>query len=126
MSVFGSPEWFAEAEAAAKQIGLPCTAGLDAVIEYTVKDAPQGTLRCHAVVVDGLAAALAEGTAADDPDIAITVDYDTACDIVSGAHSAEVAFMNGSLRIEGRHAMWLTGLRDLRSAVLAALAAITD
>jgi len=126
LSAFGSPEWFAEASAAAGSVGQAGAACLDAVVQYTVKGAPQGILRCHAVVADGKVTVLAEGMAAADPDIAVTIDFDTAHDIVSGVHSAEAAFMNGALRLEGRHALWLADLHDLRAAVLEALAAITD
>ncbi len=124
MSAFLSPEWFEAAAAAAVAVGQAdaTAAGVDALIQYTVKGGPDGTVRCHVTVGDGRVTALAEGRAPAAPDIEITIDYDTAHDIVAGAHSAEVAYMNGDMRLEGSHAVWLTDLHELRASVLAALA----
>ena len=69
---------------------------------------------------------LASGPATTKSDIAITIDYDDALAIVNGTVAPEVAYMNGAMRLEGRYAVWLTDLRELRASMIAVLSSLQN
>ncbi len=68
------------------------------VIEQTV-DGPT-PLRWHVAISNGSASTVLGP--ADDPDITLTTDRETATGIATGSTSAQRAFLEGKLRISGR------------------------
>jgi len=68
------------------------------VIEQSVDG--QSPLCWHVTISDGSAATVLGP--ADDPDITLTTDRETATGIATGTTSAQRAFLEGKLRISGR------------------------
>lgn len=72
---------------------------VDLAIEFTVTDAPEGTVVYGLSVADG-AAQLAMGEVSD-ADLQVTNDYDTAVGISKGDLNTQMAFMSGRLKVTG-------------------------
>jgi len=72
--------------------------GVTLVIEQTI-DGPS-PLRWHVAIAGGSASTVLGP--ADNPDITLTTDRDTATGIARGSTSAQRAFLEGKLRISGR------------------------
>ena len=128
MAAFLSDEWCAAALDAAS--ALPERPGASLVVQHVVSGAPGGKVTVGVEVVDGRVVALAAGKRAD---AACTLTW-SAADVravLAGTLDAEVAFMQGRLKVEGAYEQWHDGLGPWRrSAELAevrrALASHTD
>jgi len=94
---------------------------VDLAIEFTVTDAPDGT------VVYGLS--IADGTAElslgelDSPDLQVTNDYETAVAISRGEVNTQMAFMSGKLKVTGDMAKLMLN-QNVINAFAPALSAI--
>lgn len=118
---FLSDDWFAIVLETAG--GLPGMEGMSAVINFELQgskpsaDEPvskqrPGKQHCHAVLLNGKLEEFAAGKAAD-PDCAVSCKLPEALAIVRGEDDAEVAYMQGRLKLEGDYGLLLFGLRDL-------------
>jgi hypothetical protein len=96
-----SARWIdAARQAIAADASLPAAlAGVTLTVEQTVEDGPDGTVSWHIAIVDG-AASLVPGPA-EKPDLRFTTSYGTAARIASGALAAQLAFVEGRLRVGG-------------------------
>ncbi|MBW3548302.1 MAG: SCP2 sterol-binding domain-containing protein [Actinobacteria bacterium] len=116
MPRFLSPEWMAEASAAAATSPelAEASAGVHLVVQQVVTGGPDGDVRYVVSLSDGRAR-FGAGEAAD-ADVAFTTDWETAVAVATGASSAQDAFASGRLRVRGdvtallRHARALDGL----------------
>ncbi len=90
-------------------------------IGYTVTKAPRGKVTYHLFAgADG--AGVRQGKP-DEPDATMELDYDTASQIARGETSAQVAFMQGRLKLGGSVMLLIEGAQRL-AAVTDALAGI--
>jgi hypothetical protein len=95
MPAFLSPEWLRQAT------GEPQSRTEDAlVIEEHIPDSPFGPVS-YRVVVDGARAWIETGGNALEPNLTITVGYETAAAIAQGKVSTQRALMEGRMRIRG-------------------------
>ena len=116
MPRFLSPEWMAEASAAAATSPelAEASAGVHLVVEQVVTGGPDGDVRYVVSLTDGQAR-LGAGEAAD-ADVAFITDWETAVAVATGASSAQDAFTSGRLGVRGdvtallRHARAFDGL----------------
>lgn len=118
---FLSDRWFAAVLEAAQD--LPGMEGMSAAVNFELQggkpsaDEPvskqrPGKQHCHAVLRDGRLEELAAGKAADS-DCAVSCKLSEALAIVRGEDDAEVAYMQGRLKLEGDYGLLLFALRDL-------------
>ena len=118
---FLSDRWFAAVLEAARK--LPEMQGMSAAVNFELQgDKPSadepvskqqpGKQHCHAVLRDGRLEELAAGKAADS-DCSLSCKLSEALAIVRGEDDAEVAYMQGRLKLEGDYWLLLFGLRDL-------------
>ena len=119
MSDAFTPAWFDRAAPALA--AAPAAGDVDAVVQYVISSTPDGKVTFHAVIEGGVVTELASGKAAG-PTAVISASYEAALDVLEGRKSADAAFMDASLKVEGDHKTWLLDLREVRSAALAALA----
>jgi putative sterol carrier protein len=108
-----SPEWF---DAAGKALGADdrlreATADVELVLEQTVTDGPDGTVRWR-VVVDHGDVRLETGPA-PDADLHFTTTYRVASAIAQGDMAAPQAFVAGDLAVTGDLALLSGQLRAL-------------
>lgn len=96
-----SPEWLATAaDVIAHDASLrEATIGVALTLEQIVTEGPDGTVRWHIVLDDGIAR-LIPGRA-QNADLRFTTTWSTACAIARGELAAPTAFMEGSLRVGG-------------------------
>lgn len=118
---FLSDRWFAAVLEAAQD--LPGMEGMSAAVNFELqggkvsaeepvsKQRP-GKQHCHAVLRNGKLEELAAGKTADF-DCAVSCKVSEALAIVRGEDDAEVAYMQGRLKLEGDYGLLLFGLRDL-------------
>lgn len=118
---FLSDDWFAIVLEAAR--GLPGMEGMSAVVNFELQggkpsaDEPvskqrPGKQHCHAVLRDGKLEEFAAGKISDS-DCTASCRLPEALAIVRGEDDAEVAYMQGRLKLEGDYGLLLFGLRDL-------------
>ncbi len=115
MPRFLSPEWMAEASAAAATSPelAEASAGVHLVVEQVVTGGPDGDVRYVVSLSDGQARF---GAGEADADVAFTTDWETAVAVATGASSAQDAFTSGRLSVRGdvtallRHARAFDGL----------------
>ena len=118
---FLSDRWFAAVLEAAQD--LPGMQGMSAAVNFEMQggkvsaDEPvskqrPGKQHCHAVLRNGKLEELAAGKTADF-DCAVSCKLSEALAIVRGEDDAEVAYMQGRLKLEGDYGLLLFGLRDL-------------
>jgi putative sterol carrier protein len=101
---FLSPEWLdLQHELAA---GLPPRAGLDARVQYVVTGSPEGDVK---YVTTFAAGALAANQPGPDPsaEVTLTIPYAEALEVATGRLDANVAFMQGRIKVEGAMAPFL-------------------
>ena len=79
---------------------LPERPGVSGRLQYKVTGGPDGDVTFHTVFVDGR---LVENALGDDPktDCAFTVPYSDFADVARGNLDANVAFMQGRLKMAG-------------------------
>jgi putative sterol carrier protein len=119
-----SDEWMAAAgQALAGSEPLAALAAPRIALQYEVTGAPDGK-RSYTVLLGDGPAALEPGVHAE-PDASFTIDYPTAAEIARGELAAQVAFMQGRLKLGGdidvliRRATELKSLDDALAAVRA-------
>lgn len=114
-------EWIA---AAADALALlPEAEGATAVIDYVVAGSPSGKATIGVTIADGRVTSITTGKSAD-PDLVISLKYDVALAVLRGELTADAAYMNGALKVEGAHARWMLDLREVRAAAIEALAPV--
>ncbi len=97
-------EWMARyVEAGAE---LPARDGLNLITQYVVEKTPNGNVRWYDVVVDGR---VAEASLGKHKEATLTVTWKYPYDVkmLSGELSAEAAFMQGRIKVEGDYPTWL-------------------
>lgn len=98
-------------------------------IAYSVKDAPAGdgknTKAQWTVSFGPDGASVAAGTPKEDPDATMELDYETAVSIARGESSAQVAFMQGRLKLGGDVTLLIRGADHL-GEVADALGSLRD
>jgi len=99
---------------------LDSAGDVDAVVQYAVSANPEGKVTFHAVIEAGVVIELVAGKATD-PIAKISCSFDTFEALVAGDKSTDAAFMDGSIKVEGNHKIWLLDLRSVRASALAAL-----
>lgn len=112
-----SDEWIEALDAAARDhVGLRAAArGADLVLQQTITDADRTTYRIE--LRDG--DVRVRSGSVDAPTVSLSTDRSTAAAIARGEASAQVAFMNGNLRLGGNitalldHHELLAGLDDV-------------
>lgn len=118
---FLSDDWFAIVLEAAR--GLPGMEGMSAVVNFELQgskpsaDEPvskqrPGKQHCHAVLRDGKLEEFAAGKIADS-DCTASCKLPEALAILRGEDDAEVAYMQGRLKLEGDYGLLLFSLRGL-------------
>lgn len=128
MAGFLTDEWFLLARELTAS--MPACPGASAVVQHVVSGAPGGKVAFVVEVSDGQVVALEAGKR---PGATCTCTW-TAADaraVLDGTLDAEVAFMQGRLKVEGDYVVWLDTLHPVRvapgaRAALAAIAAVTD
>jgi len=118
MPEFPSEEWIDSARTILHAV--PADSDVDATIQYTITDAPDGKIVLGLTVDGGVAVSLKSGRISK-PSCKISLSADTAGQILDGALDVDVAYMRGVIKVEGDHALWLVGMRPWRKAALAAL-----
>lgn len=100
---------------------LPETPGASARVQQVVTDAPGGVVKYHTVVADGVTI---EQRLGEDPDaeVTVTTGYADAVRIAKGELDANVAFMQGRVKVTGDMGkvlslLPLTGRPDHRAVV---------
>jgi putative sterol carrier protein len=114
-------EWIAAAADALAS--LPEAEGATAVIDYVVAGSPSGKATIGVTIADGRVTSITAGKSAD-PDLVISLKYDVALAVLRGELTADAAYMNGALKVEGAHARWMLDLREVRAAAIEALAPV--
>ena len=101
--------------------------GAGTTIAYTVSGTPQGKVSYH-LHFGPEGAGVASGLPDADPDVTMELDYDTAREIERGEASAQVAFMQGRIKLGGDVTVLLRGAERLAAVgdVLASLRDRTD
>ncbi len=101
MAEFLSPEWIAELGAAATSMSVEDFDLLDElIVEQVVRDGPDAPeVRYYVRFVDDQVCVLPG--AADDPDVRVISDYDTAAAIHRGELSAQAALVTGRAKLQG-------------------------
>ena len=105
-------EWFGAVAVAAG--GLLAMPGFDTVIDIEVAGTPDGKVRYHEVWANGRLASVASGKA-DSGEVKFVLKYPDAVNLVSGAITDDVAFMQGRFKIDGSYEKWLFGFRPVVS-----------
>ncbi len=100
---------------AAKGAGLPEFVGVDLVVQHEVAGAPDGKVRFYLVWANGQVQDAAIGKH-PDPDVLIAVKATEAIKLLNGEISADVAFMQGRLKVDGDYRRFLLELRDFRES----------
>ncbi|MFM7062749.1 MAG: SCP2 sterol-binding domain-containing protein [Actinomycetes bacterium] len=109
-----SDEWLERAAAALGSAPVPDDAEM--VVQYEVSGGGNGKVR-YVLKVEGGTATIVPGKQPDAP-VTFTLDYDTAVAVVTGELSAQVAFMQGRMKLAGDVRVLIDGA--------AALAAVHD
>ena len=102
---------------------LPEIEGASAVIDYVVAGSPAGKATIGVTVENGRVTAMQSGKSAD-PDLVVSLKYDVALKILQGEMTSDAGFMNGAIKVEGRHERWMLDLRPVRVAAIEALAPV--
>lgn len=123
-----SDEWIDAADAALSE-GWDASddEGDDTTIAYTVSGTPRGKVTYH-LHFGPHGAGVATGLPEDDPDVTMELDYDTAREIERAETSAQVAFMQGRIKLGGDVTVLLRGAERLAAVgdVLGSLRDRTD
>lgn len=118
---FLNEDWFAAVLDAAQV--LPGMKGMSAVVNFEFQgDKPSGEepvskqrpakLHCHAILRDGRLEEFAAGKSAE-ANCSVSCKLSEALAIVLGEDDAEVAYMQGRLKLEGDYGILLFDMRDL-------------
>jgi len=102
-------------------VDLPSLGEADAVVQYTITGGPDGRVVLGVVVERGRVTDLVSGRVAN-PDCKVSLSQEMSCGLLAGTVDTDYAFMTGGLKVEGDHALWLIGLREVRAAAIEALA----
>lgn len=116
MARFLSPDWLAEASAAAADDPrvAATTAGMHLVIQQVVTGGTEGEVRYFVAIDDGTVRLRAGDE--NRTDVTFTVDWETAVAMATGALGGQEAFTTGRLELRGdmdvllRHGPALAGL----------------
>jgi putative sterol carrier protein len=106
-----SDEWLEQAAAALESADVPDDAEM--VIQYEVSGGGNGKVR-YVLDVSGGRATIVPGKRADAP-VTFTLDYDTAVAVITGEVSAQVAFMQGRMKLAGDVRVLIDGAAALAS-----------
>ena len=103
-----SDEWCRETgDLASELVGSPA---LSARIQIEVTGGPEGDVSYHRVVEEGRLVATSLGRI-EHPDLTLTVDWDDARELNTGAVDPSVAFMRGRMKVAGSMASLVDVLR---------------
>jgi putative sterol carrier protein len=106
-----SDEWMEQAAAGLESADVPDDAQM--VIQYEISGGGNGKVRYVLDVRDGKATIIS-GKQADAP-VTFTLDYDTAVAVAKGELSAQVAFMQGRMKLAGDVRVLIDGAAALAS-----------
>lgn len=118
---FLTDDWFAAVLEAAQV--LPGMEGMSAVVNFELQSGKPSSeepvskqrpakLHCHAILRDGRLEELTAGKSAV-ADCSVSCKLSEALAIVLGEGDAEVAYMQGRLKLEGNYGILLYDMRDL-------------
>jgi putative sterol carrier protein len=93
-----SPEWFDEVRALGND--CPKRPDLSGTFQCELTGAPNGTVRCYAILEDGRLQSGSTGKASA-ADVALTTSWDDAVALTTGSLDPNVAFMQGRLKVTG-------------------------
>ena len=110
---FLSDEWVE----ALRMLGseLPKVSGASISCQYEISGSPDGKIRFYTVWEDGILIGVDKGKL-DNPDCVILAKYEHARDFLHGGFKAEIAFMQGDLKVEGNYRKLLIDLYDWRQS----------
>ncbi len=113
MHDFLSDEWVE----ALRMLGseLPKVSGASISCQYEISGSPDGKIRFYTVWEDGILIGVDKGKL-DNPDCVILAKYEHARDFLHGGFKAEIAFMQGDLKVEGNYRKLLIDLYDWRQS----------
>ncbi len=94
---------------------LPPMQGASVSCQHEISGTPEGKVRFYTVWIDGVLSDVAKGKL-DDPDCLISAKYENAKEILSGVNTAEAAFMQGDLKVEGDYKKFLIDLHGWRQS----------
>ena len=106
-----SDEWMQQAAAALESAEVPADAEM--VVQYEVSGGGNGKVR-YVLEVSGGRATIVPGKRADAP-VTFSLDYDTAVAVLTGEISAQVAFMQGRMKLAGDVRVLIDGTAALAS-----------
>lgn len=110
--------------AATEALGaLPEIPGASVVIDHVVAGSPDGKVTVGATVIDGRVTEIRIGKSSD-PDLVVSLGYDTLLAILAGELTSDAGYMNGAIKVEGAHERWMLELRPVRVAAVEALAPV--
>lgn len=97
-----SDEWLAAADSALSTAweSVEDRGDADTTIAYEVTGAPQGKV-AYTLTFGPSGAGVSPGAPEGEPDATMALDYDTAAEVAKGELAAQVAFMQGRLKLGG-------------------------
>lgn len=98
MAKWLTAEWLEESKRLAA--GQPERPGATAKIQYVITDGPDGDVEYHWVVVDGRLVENRLGVL-EDAEVTLTETYDDAMAIQRGELDANLAFVQGKIKVDG-------------------------
>jgi putative sterol carrier protein len=112
MTKWLSTEWFDQTRSLAA--ALPERTGLSAGIQYQVIGGPAGDPSYYCVLEDGRPVRSGLGSV-DDPEVTLTLGWDTAVAVHGGRLDPNVAFMQGGMKVAGSMAVMIRLLAVARA-----------
>jgi hypothetical protein len=112
MPAFLSDEWLDELDRRGRE--LPSCEAATIVCQHEISGAPEGKVRFYVVWDQGRLVEVAKGKHAS-PDCSLSASAADALSVLSGETEAEVAFMQGRLKVEGDYRLWMVDLAAWRA-----------
>jgi putative sterol carrier protein len=102
LSKFLTVQWLDDLSAAlaAHEGFSKAISNADISLQFEVTDPPEGTEKTYAIAVRGGAAHVASGPA-ENPDVTIVNNYETAAAMAKGELNTQMAFMTGKIKVSG-------------------------
>lgn len=110
MAEYLSEEWISQyAELGAN---LPERTGVNMITQYVIEKTPNGNIRWFDVVADGR---VVEASLGKNKEATVTITWKYPYDVkmLSGEIGPDAAYMQGRIKVEGDHPLWLYSWSDV-------------